>query len=85
MARNLQSKNAAQEINPLLQALHLEDRVARQKEIAEILKELDEDKAAAAAEALSDASVHRVPDDAEEVEDIEDDIGDSRIKFYCFI
>src|SRR5947209_12836847 len=47
MARNLQSKNAAQEINPLLQALHLEDRVARQKEIAEILKELDEDKAAA--------------------------------------
>lgn len=46
MARNLQSKNAAQGVNPLLQALRLEDPLARQKEIAGILKECDEDKVA---------------------------------------
>ncbi len=45
MAQNLQSEKAVQGINPLLQALRLEDYLARQKEIAGILKEFDEDKA----------------------------------------
>ncbi len=44
MAQNLQSENAAQDINPLLQAFLLEDHLARQKEIDGILKEFDEDK-----------------------------------------
>ena len=46
MTRNLQSENASQSINPLLQALRLEDQSARQKEIDGILKEFDEDKVA---------------------------------------
>jgi signal transduction histidine kinase len=45
MARNLQRANTTQNLNPLLQALHMEDQVARQTEVARILKELDEDKA----------------------------------------
>lgn len=45
MARNLQTENAVQGINSLLQALRLEDYLARRKEIAGILKELNEDKA----------------------------------------
>jgi len=45
MVRNLQRANTTQNLNPLLQALHVEDQVARQTEVARILKELDEDKA----------------------------------------
>jgi signal transduction histidine kinase len=45
MARNLQSQNTAQAINPLLQAIRLEDQLARQKEIAYILKKFDKDRA----------------------------------------
>ncbi len=45
MARNLQKGHTTQDLNPLLQALHLEDQLARQTEVAGILKELDEDKA----------------------------------------
>jgi len=45
MARNLQRANTTQDLNPLLQALQVEDQVARQTEVAGILKKLDEDKA----------------------------------------
>src|SRR5215216_566778 len=45
MSQNLQSENAAQSINPLLQALRIEDQLARQKEIEGILEEFNEDKA----------------------------------------
>ena len=46
MTRNLQSAHASQSIDPLLQALRLEDQISRQKELDGILKELDEDKVA---------------------------------------
>ncbi|MGI8996701.1 MAG: HEAT repeat domain-containing protein [Pyrinomonadaceae bacterium] len=44
MARNLQKEDASQSTSSLLQALRLEDQLARQKESAEILKEFDEGK-----------------------------------------
>lgn len=45
MTHDLQRANRTQDLNPLLQALHLEDQLARQTKVAGILKELDEDKA----------------------------------------
>ncbi|MDT5272960.1 MAG: two-component system, NtrC family, sensor histidine kinase HydH [Acidobacteriota bacterium] len=44
--QNLQSEDTPQSVNQLLQALRLDDLLTRQKEIAGILKEFDEDKAA---------------------------------------
>jgi signal transduction histidine kinase len=45
MAQNLQQEGSTQSTNALLTALGVEDKLARQKEIAEILDELSEDKA----------------------------------------
>lgn len=45
MAQNLKIDNAAQRLNPLLQALRLEDQSSRQKGFAEILHECDADGA----------------------------------------
>jgi len=47
MAQDLQSKKTTHSVNPLLQALQLEDQIASHKEIAGILEEFDEKKSVA--------------------------------------
>jgi signal transduction histidine kinase len=45
MTHNLQRADTTQDLSQLLQALHLENQLSRQTEVAEILKSLSEDKA----------------------------------------